>query len=129
MELEKESDKLLRLRELVDPIRLDMEPSNLWDNWCCWIAIDKACRWSKSSSNKLLLLDDLSPILLLLDPMLLIPSLASFLVMQINLLPISSSCSTSSSRSRNSSVNDRSAFTKDVRKINWLLLSGCDYRL
>lgn len=36
---EKWSEQLVaRRRELVDPIRRDMDPlllSNLWDNWCC----------------------------------------------------------------------------------------------
>lgn len=78
---------MVRRRELVDPILRDMDPlllSNLWDNWCWWIAMASACRWSNSSSMELFLLD-IDP-LLLFDP---IPTfLLSFFVIQINLFPI-----------------------------------------
>lgn len=70
------------LLELVDPILLDMDPSNLWDSWCWWSAIDKACLCKNSSSASNFLCDRF--ILLLLDPL----SLVSFFDIQINRLPI-----------------------------------------
>lgn len=75
----------LRLLELVEPpILLDMDPSNRWDNWCCWSAIDKACLCNNSSSAKSFLWD--LPTLLLPDPCSF--NLVSFLVLQMK-LPIS----------------------------------------
>lgn len=76
-----ESGKV-RLLELVEPILLDIEPSNLWDNWCCWSAMDNA--WRCNSSSVTSFLCDLPPILLLLDP----TSLESFFDIQIKWLPI-----------------------------------------
>lgn len=75
-----ESGKL-RLLELVEPILLDIEPSNLWDNWCCWSAMDNA--WRCNSSSVTSFLCDLA-ILLLLDP----TSLESFFDIQMKRLPI-----------------------------------------
>lgn len=76
-----ESGKL-RLRELVDPILRDIDPSNLWDNWCCWSAMDRAWRCKYSSSANSFLWDRF--ILLLFDP----TSFVSFFIMQINRLPM-----------------------------------------
>lgn len=72
----------VRLRELVDPIRRDIDPLNLCDSWCWWIAIDKARRCKASSSAAIFRCD--LPLLLLFDPI----SFSSFFDMQINRLPI-----------------------------------------
>lgn len=79
--LDNGSEKLC-LRELVDPILLDIDPSNLWDNWCWLRAIDRACLCKNSSSARSFLCDRF--ILLLLDPL----SFVSFFDMHINRLPI-----------------------------------------
>lgn len=79
-----ETGSELNLRELVEPILLDIEPSNLWEScWCWWRAMERACLCNNSSSAINFLCDRLLA-LLLLDP----TSFVSFFDMQMNRFPI-----------------------------------------
>lgn len=85
---EKGSERVCLL-ELVDPTRLEMDPSNLWESWAWWIAMDKARRCNISSSPSSFLWERLT--LLLLDPSPPPPLLlmaTSFFFIHITLLPI-----------------------------------------
>ena len=86
---EKGSERVRCFLVLVDPTRLDMDPSNLWESWVWRIAMERARRCNISSSASNFLCERF--ILMLLDP-----SFLSFFIMEIILLPIFSKSRTKS---------------------------------